>query len=405
MSESIPSPAADVAPPESPGKISKTVAYYAAFICLGLVAASLGPTLPGLAEHTRTRLGEISFLFTARSLGYLIGSFRGGRLYDRVPGHPLMGAVLLIMAAMMALAPLVSLLWILAAVLLVLGVAEGMLDVGGNVLLVRVHPRNLDPFMNGLHFFFGVGAFLSPIIVVQAVLMSGGITWAYWMLALLVLPVVVTVLRLPSPETRTAPRAGSDGKAAPILIALISICFYLAVGAEVCFGGWIFTYAVKMGLTGEATAGYLTSAFWGALTLGRLLGIPISARFGPRAILFGDLLGCFLSVGIILVWPHSLTAIRVGALGIGLAIASMFATLLNLADRHMAITGRITGWFFVGSSTGGMTLPYLIGQLFEPVGPQVTMFVILGDLVAALGIFVILMLYLGRRSRRQKDRV
>ena len=405
MSESIPSPAADVAPPESPGKISKTVAYYAAFICLGLVAASLGPTLPGLAEHTRTRLGEISFLFTARSLGYLIGSFRGGRLYDRVPGHPLMGAVLLIMAAMMALAPLISMLWILAAVLLVLGVAEGMLDVGGNVLLVRVHPRNLDPFMNGLHFFFGVGAFLSPIVVVQAVLMSGGITWAYWMLALLVLPVAVYVLRLPSPETQTAPRIGSDRKADPVLIALIAICFYLAVGAEVGFAGWIFTYAVEMGLSGEAAAGYLTSAFWGALTLGRLLGIPISARFGPRTILFGDLLGCFLSVGVILIWPHSLTATWVGALGIGLSIASMFATLLNLADRHMAITGRITGWFFVGSSTGGMTLPYLIGQLFEPVGPQVTMFVILGDLVAALGIFVILMLYLGRRSRRQKDRV
>ena len=66
--------------PADPGKFSKTAAYYATFIGLGLTSASLGPTLPGLAEQTRTNIGEISFLFTARSLGYLLGSLRGGRL-------------------------------------------------------------------------------------------------------------------------------------------------------------------------------------------------------------------------------------------------------------------------------------------------------------------------------------
>jgi FHS family Na+ dependent glucose MFS transporter 1 len=93
------------------GKASKTIAYYAAFVALGLVVASLGPTLPGLAEHTRTRLSEISFLFTARSLGYLLGSLLGGRLYDRVPGHWVMVTVLIMMAVMLTLAPLMSLLW------------------------------------------------------------------------------------------------------------------------------------------------------------------------------------------------------------------------------------------------------------------------------------------------------
>ena len=69
------------------GRISKTASYYAAFVALGLVTASLGPTLPGLAENTGTLLSEISYLFTTRSMGYLIGSFLGGRLYDRIKGH------------------------------------------------------------------------------------------------------------------------------------------------------------------------------------------------------------------------------------------------------------------------------------------------------------------------------
>jgi len=43
------------------------------------------------------------------------------------------------------------------------------------------------------------------------------------------------------------------------------------VGVEVAYGGWIFTYAVKVFGMGETEADYLSSAFWGAITLGRLL--------------------------------------------------------------------------------------------------------------------------------------
>lgn len=59
----------------------------------------------------------------------------------------------------------------------------------------------------------------------------------------------------------------------------------------------------------------------------------------------------------------------------------------------MAITGRVTGWFFVGASAGGMTLPWLIGQLFDSIGPRAMMFFILGDLVLAAGVLAVLMLY------------
>ena len=102
----------------------KTIGYYAAFIALGMASASLGPTLPALAEHTRSSLSQISALFVARSLGYLAGSLLGGRLYDRIPGHPVMSGGLLLMAGMMGLAPVVPHLWMLAVAILVLGLAE-----------------------------------------------------------------------------------------------------------------------------------------------------------------------------------------------------------------------------------------------------------------------------------------
>jgi fucose permease len=380
-------------------KNAKTTGYYAAFVALGLAVASLGPTLPGLAEHTHTLLSEISFLFTARSLGYLLGSFQGGRLYDRVSGHFVMAGAIGLMAIMLVLTPLMSLLGWLTAVLLMLGIAEGTLDVGGNTLVVWVHRHKVGPFMNGLHFFFGLGAFLSPIIIAWAVLLSGDITWAYWMLAFLILPAAIWLWRLPSPSALVSAETGPARRVDHLLVALIALFFVLYVGAEVSFGGWIFTYAVALDLADETVAAYLTSTFWGALTFGRLVAIPIATRFRPRTIMLSNLLGCIISLAIILLWPRSLAATWLGAFGVGISMASVFPTTLSLAERRMTITGRITGWFFVGASAGGMLLPWLIGQLFESIGPRVTMLILLVDLVLAVAVFAILLLYSAQKIK------
>ncbi len=384
-------------------RVAKTVVYYAAFIALGLATASLGPTLSGLAQHTRTRLSEISFLFAARALGYLIGSLVSGRLYDRAPGHWVMGVALICMAVMLALAPVMPLLGLLTVVMLILGMSEGGVDVGGNTLLVWVHRGQVGPFMNGLHFFFGVGAFLAPLIIAQAILMSGDVTWAYWALAVLALPAAVGALRLPSPARPANVRASQAGHSNARLIILIVWFLFLYVGAEASFGGWIFTYATALGLSRGAAAAYLTSAFWGALTVGRLLAIPIAAHLHPRSILMIDLVGCLLSVSVILLWPGSLIALWSGTLGVGLAMASVFPTTISLAESRMNITGQVTSWFFVGASLGGMTVPWTIGQLFESIGPRVTMMTILADLVLATGVFVALMLT-ARQPAARSDR-
>jgi len=369
------------------GRISKTSAYYAAFIVLGLMAAILGPTLPDLAENTGSLLSEISFLFVARSLGYMLGSLFLGRLYDRFPGHRVGVGVLVVAAATLFIVPLVPLLWLLTAVLFVLGLAEGTLDLGANIMLVWVHGKEVGPYMNGLHFFFGVGAFLSPIIAAQAILISGSITWAYWLLALLALPLAVWFWRLPSPVREASDQGGETGSQNTLMIALIAFFFFLYVGAESSFGGWIFTYTLETGLSEAQLAALLTSAFWGALTVGRLLSVPLAARIRPRWLIFGDLLGCALSLVIILLFPDRLVTIWIGTLGAGLAMASIFPTTLTLAERNMTVTGKVTGWFFVGAGAGGMVLPWVIGQLFERVGPTVMMIAIFSNVILAVAVF------------------
>ena len=374
-------------------KTTQTFAYYAAFIALGLVTASLGPTLPGLAENTGTALSQVSFLFTARAFGYMIGSFTGGRLYDRMPGHPIMTGALVMMAFLMMLVPLMPLLWALTALLWLVGMAQGTLDVGGNTLLVWLHGKKVGPFMNGLHFVFGVGAFLSPIIIAQAGLISGGITWAYWVLGLLMWPVVLWLWPLPSPTSQVVSQEGAVEQVNSLLVGMIAIFFFFYTGSEISFGGWIFTYALELGLADETMAAYLTSAFFDAFTVGRLLSIPIATRFTPRTILLADLVGALVGIGLILVWSSSVIALSIGTIVVGFAIASIFPTMLSFAERHLTITGKMTGWLFVGASSGAMSFPWLIGQLFDSVGPRIVMFTIMGTLVMAMGLFGLLMAY------------
>lgn len=398
QSLTTPPPAA----PAYPGRLSRTLAYFASFIALGLAAAILGPTLPGLAEQSRASLSSASILFTAHALGYLCGSLSGGRLYDRLPGHPVLVGTLVVMAASLAMVPALPALWLLAIALGVLGVAEGALDVGGNALLVWLHGSRVGPFMNGLHFFFGLGAFLAPIVVAQAILLKGDISWAYWGIALLMLPAAAWLLRLPSPRSQRESAGHPARPANAWQVGLVCAFFFLYVGAEVGFGGWIFTYATSLGLdggpAGEARAAYLTSAFWGALTFGRLLSIPLASRFRPATILLVDFAGCLASLGLVLLGARSFLALGLGVLCVGLSMASIFPTMLVLAESRMEITGRVTGWFFVGSGAGAMVLPWAIGPLLARFGPRLIPLSILAS--AGLALLVLAALQLAFRAPR-----
>ena len=380
----------------------QTVAYFGVMVSLGLASAALGPTLPSLGAQTGVTIGTVSVLFSARSLGYLCGALLSGRLYDRLPGHPVMAAAALLLSAMLLLVPQVPLFWMLVGIAGGWGLAEGGLDVGANTLLIWVHGSAVAPYMNALHFCFGLGAMLSPMIVARMMVASGAHASAYNVLAVLVVPVVLLAF-LPGPR---APVASAEHAGMPRpsgLLPLIMAFFFLHVAAEASFGGWIYTYALRRGLADEAGAAYLTAAFWAALTAGRLLSILLSARLRPRTLLMGGLAGAIASVAVIAVWPADPAALWLGAAGCGLCIGPMFAATVLLAERRMPISGATTAWFFVGTSCGAMTVPYIIGQLFEWRGPQMLLLAMAVVLLLAMLVLAALLAFFPSRpvSRQQ----
>jgi FHS family Na+ dependent glucose MFS transporter 1 len=370
-------------------KRNLTISYFLSLISLGLTTAALGPSLPALAENTSALLSQISVLFTAKTGGYLLGSLVGGRLYDRLPGQKVGGTAIVVMIITLALTPVIPLLWLLVLDSFLLGSVEGALDVGCNTMLVWVHGREVGPYMNALHFFFGLGTFVTPIIIAQSNQLTGEVAWGYWVIALALVPIAVWMLSQPSPSApEPDEEKGGDGNL--LYLILIAAFLFLYVGAEVGFSGWIYTYALEVDMANETTAAYLTSLFWGTFTLGRLLSVALAARLRSYWIIVADLVGCLLGLGVLLLFPASAAALWVGAAILGLSMASLFPSMISLAERRINLTGSRMSVFFVGGSSGAMLLPWIIGQLFVPVGPQVMVYAISASMLGAVLVFAIL---------------
>jgi len=345
--------------------------------------------LPGLAKNTSSTLDQISLIFVFGALGYLLGSLLGGQAFDRLPGHRVIAFTLLMIAVLASLIPLMRSLVSLLVVLFILGMVKGALDVGCNTLLLWVHGEKAGPFMNGLHFFFGLGAAVAPLILARVLFVTESIQWVFWIFAILSIPMALWLWILPEPPAQATQQENGNAPFPIVPVVLLVLAFVFYVGAEVGYGNWIYTYALTLGLGTEITSAYLTSAFWGTFTLGRLLGIWISSRTRAATILFVDLIGCLASLVIILLWKDSAPALWIGTIGLGLFMASVFPTILLLAGERMRVSGAMTGWFLAGASIGSMTLPWGIGQAFVRIDALAMPILVTGAI--AVNLLVILL--------------
>jgi MFS transporter, FHS family, Na+ dependent glucose transporter 1 len=382
--------------------MSKTILYSIAFTALGLVVGSLGPTLPALAANTQVEMKQISHLFIARSLGTMLGSWMIGRWYDKVAGHPLMAASLLSAAITLALMPSATILWTLLALSALIGISTASVNVGGHALIVLVHGERVRPFMSVMHFAFGVGGLFSPLLVAQFIHRADGLQITYLTLGLLTLPAVALTLLSRSPSLRSH---GNTGTSAPLqgsVILLFAIFFFLEIGAEAGIMGWYFSFAVESGVNLRAAA-HMNSAFWAAFTLGRLATIWLTTRFNVVSMVIMSL-GLAVTIALVmLIIPTTPVILWMGAIGLGLSVAPVFPNIYGYAQRVLGLSGKVSGWFLIGSSAGSMFWPWLIGQFFKATGPQVLMWVVLNNMCGAIAIIILLLQRESRSARRMKD--
>lgn len=287
----------------------QTVAYYLAFMVVGITTASFGPSLPGFARNTGAALSDLGLLFVFHRIGYMTGSLTGGRLIDHFRGNRITGIVLFVIAAGLVSVAFAGTLFFLFAVILVLGLAQGTAEVGSNIGIVRLHGDKSGPYMNGLHLCFGLGAMTAPLILTLSRGVTGAIRGGFILLACLAAGSAYLMFRIPSSGGHEAsPKEEAVRKSDFTVISIAALLFFTIAG-EAGFSGWVYSYSLKTELAGEAEAGLLTSAFWLSLTIGRLVGIDLIRRLGTRRLLLLNVGGAFIAASLFFFFPP-LTANR-----------------------------------------------------------------------------------------------
>lgn len=365
------------------------IVYYLSFLYLGMGVGILGPTVPHLAKQINVGLDTFSYVFIASSIGGILGSLIGSRGYDRWDGHKIMGASLFASTLFKFLIPLTGSFWLMLVLLFFLVFFHITFDSGGNTLLIWWWGDKVGPHMNTTHFTFGAGAILSPLLVGQVLAITGEVTWAYWTLALLGIPISIALFLMPSPKIPTAENEANGKIKRPqmTLIWFFILIFILYIGAEVSFGDWIYTYAISTNLADPINATYLSSLFWGGLTFGTLITIPLAARFPIWKVLLGSVIGAVGSVILMLFVP---TSIWVGTALLGLTFASVWPLTISWASSTMHINGKITGWLFAGANIGAMIFPWFVGQFFVTISPAIMLWTVLLIAVCMIGVINVL---------------
>ncbi|OWF50543.1 sodium-dependent glucose transporter 1-like [Mizuhopecten yessoensis] len=135
-----------------------------AFFSLGLCIAIPGPTLIDLGERVQSDTTHMALVFTARSVGYLLGALVGGFLFDIFDKQLLLCVTLFLASLATCVIPWALTLVVLAVMFSLQGIAMGVLDTGGNALCVRIWGKRSSPYIQVMHFAFGIGAFIAPLL-------------------------------------------------------------------------------------------------------------------------------------------------------------------------------------------------------------------------------------------------
>ena len=355
---------------------ASTPLHLGAFVALGCVTLLLGPSLETFRLGAGVSRARIGLLITTSAVGYLFGSLMSGRLLRHRPAHHVMSVGLVIMAAAMAMITAAHGLWALAAFEVLIGFGAGFVDVTGNSVVLWTHRGG--PVMNALHLCFGLGATAAPILVNRSLAWTNSIRGAYLSVAALIVALAVVIGRRPSPpDPHDHVRGSGIPKGKGLQVGLVVLFFMAYVGVELGFVSWIFEYGVARGLDRQRQASWLGTGFLAAFTLGRLISIPVATRVRPRAVLRSDVLLCITGLTVMLIGGRQVAAMWTGTIMFGLGTASMFPTMLSLAEPHIPSTSTVTSAFLVGSSVGSMFLPWVIGALIDRYGPAAMPIVVL----------------------------
>jgi MFS transporter, FHS family, glucose/mannose:H+ symporter len=355
----------------------------------GIVMAVLG-TLFGLPEM-RTRLqidlAQQGNLFLLLYVGILFATLVAGPAIDFI-GNKLILIVsaVLVAAGMLAFAFAHS--FASSAIpALLLGCGGGGLNTSTNALVSDLYHERRGPMLNVLGIFYGVGALCIPLL---AATITARFSIAAQLFCSAALAAVCAVLFLtlsfpPAAATQSFSWREAMKVARYPGVLVLGFLLFCQSGNEASIAGWTSTYAGEAGFPAR-TATFILAGYWAALMAGRLVVAQLLKSVRKEPLVFASGMGALLGAALLLS-NRSEIMLGLGVLVLGLSYAGVFPTTLAVAgDDYRKFAGTAFGLIFGIALLGGMSFPWLVGQVSQSWGVRYGMMVPLAGAAAICGL-------------------
>ena len=235
-----------------------------------------------------------------------------------------------------------------------LGIGFGLTVPALNTFTAAFFPQRIDSAVLVLNALLGLGTVLAPVFV--AVFIGLGIWWGLPVLAVvLLLALLLFSLSLPL-QVGTDKRAQSQKSKTELPARFwIFAAFVLLYGiCETMNGNWATLYMSQSLGTTPAAASFALMAFWGMVTIGRVLFAAIAKRFPPNRTY--RLLPFVIAVGfaVIAYLPVGSSFLGILAFGLtGLGCSALLPLTISFGQEEMKI--------IAASVAGGLIAFYQMG--------------------------------------------
>ncbi|KAF6765354.1 major facilitator superfamily domain-containing protein [Ephemerocybe angulata] len=368
--------------------IASNIQFGALCFCMIVVGwndGSTGPLIPRIRKVYDVRANGPPYVFVVSCVGFILGALANVWLTDKLGFGKVMvlGAALQVItfSVQSAAPPFPA----FVVVNLVNGFGFALQDSQANGFVGSLSHYQQTK-MGILHAAYaGVGAFAAPLVSTKFAQMD---RWSFHYLTSLGIAVINTIalavvfrfkehecLAAGGEDVHVSTAAQEKGKFGQIMknrsVHLFAFFILFYVGVEVTIGGWMVTFIIDE-RHGGPSSGYVSSGFFGGLTLGRVILIPVNKWVGERNIFF-IYAGLAFGLDFVIWFVPSL----VGNAGpcvtvsiIGMLLGPMYPIALNQASRILPpwlLTASI-GWIAGFGQAGSAIIPFIAGAISEKHG-------------------------------------
>ncbi len=341
-------PSVSPAPAVEPRLRHARAAVSAVFFLNAVLYANLVPRLPDIKDRLDLSNAALGSAIAAMPVGALLAGLLAPVLIQRLGSAKVAALGLVVLAVAVAGVPLAGAWIVFAALMLVVGALDAVVDVAQNAHGFRVQRAYGRSIVNAFHGLWSIGAVVGGLLGSAAAGLSVplGVHLAASAAIFGVVALVAYRFLLTGPEDaeRTGP---GDGEPAPVagrrllghvagrtvlLLGVLGVLAACEAFVQDAGSTWGALYMRGEIGAGAAVGGLAYVALQVAMTAGRLVGDRVVDRFGQRRVVRVGGAVTVAGMGLALAVPSVGTAI-VGFALAGLGVATLVPAVMHTADE------------------------------------------------------------------------